>query len=168
MTEPLITGQRVLDTFFPLSKGGTAAIPGAFGSGKTVTALSLLGLAPTPPGTITAGRVVFEDRDLLEVPLRDQNVVLVDDVLYTGRTIRAALDAIMDFGRPRCIQLAVLVDRGNRELPIQADYAGKTIQTDPGEDVLVRVREVDAKEEVVLVHTAGKQIQGSPAPREKT
>ncbi len=80
----------------------------------------------------------------LEVPLRDQNVVLVDDVLYTGRTIRAALDAIMDFGRPRCIQLAVLVDRGNRELPIQADYVGLRIDTDKKHDaVAVMVTEKD-------------------------
>jgi pyrimidine operon attenuation protein/uracil phosphoribosyltransferase len=72
----------------------------------------------------------------LEVPLRDQNVVLVDDVLYTGRTVRAAMDATMDFGRPRCIQLAVLVDRGNRELPVQADYVGIHVETDKSHDAV--------------------------------
>jgi pyrimidine operon attenuation protein/uracil phosphoribosyltransferase len=77
-------------------------------------------------------------------------VVLVDDVLYTGRTIRAALDALVDFGRPRAIQLAVLVDRGHRELPIRADYVGKNVPTRKGEDVQVRLAETDGRDEVVL------------------
>ncbi len=77
-------------------------------------------------------------------------VVLVDDVLYTGRTIRAALDALVDFGRPRAIQLAVLVDRGHRELPIRADYVGKNLPTRKGEDVQVRLAETDGRDEVVL------------------
>lgn len=78
-------------------------------------------------------------------------VVLVDDVLYTGRTIRAALDALIDLGRPKSIQLAVLIDRGHRELPIRADYAGKNIPTAQNETVEVRLSEVDGTDEVVIV-----------------
>ncbi|MBI2918457.1 MAG: bifunctional pyr operon transcriptional regulator/uracil phosphoribosyltransferase PyrR [Chloroflexi bacterium] len=78
-------------------------------------------------------------------------VVLVDDVLYTGRSIRAALDAVIDFGRPRRIQLAVLVDRGHRELPIRADYVGKNVPTSRSEEVQVRLQEVDGLDAVVLV-----------------
>lgn len=90
----------------------------------------------------------------LEVPLRDQRVVLVDDVLYTGRTIRAALDAIMDFGRPRQIELCVLVDRGNRELPIQADYVGIHVETDKRRDaVAVMLGETDTGPDRVVLFT---------------
>ena len=71
----------------------------------------------------------------------EKKVILVDDVLYTGRTIRAALDALIDFGRPQSIQLAVLVDRGHREIPIKADYVGKNIPTSPSETVEVRLKE---------------------------
>ncbi len=77
-------------------------------------------------------------------------VVLIDDVLYTGRTVRAALDAIVDFGRPKEIQLAVLVDRGHRELPIRPDYIGKNVPTSENELVEVRVKEVDGEDRVVL------------------
>jgi len=83
-------------------------------------------------------------------------VVLVDDVLYTGRTVRAALDALMDFGRPARIELAVLVDRGHRELPIKADYIGKVLPTSLGEEVAVRIREVDGKDSVALVYKKGE------------
>ena len=75
-------------------------------------------------------------------------VILVDDVLYTGRTIRAALDELVDFGRPSRIALAVLIDRGHRELPIQADYVGKTIKTTRGEQIDVRLIEIDGRDEV--------------------
>ncbi len=78
-------------------------------------------------------------------------LVLVDDVLYTGRTIRAALDALVDFGRPKSIQLAVLVDRGHRELPIRADYAGKNIPTSKDETVEVRMLETDGVDEVIII-----------------
>jgi pyrimidine operon attenuation protein/uracil phosphoribosyltransferase len=78
-------------------------------------------------------------------------VILVDDVLYSGRTVRAALDAISDLGRPRVVQLAVLVDRGHRELPIRADYVGKNIPTSLDESVRVRVAEVDGADEVMIV-----------------
>ncbi len=77
-------------------------------------------------------------------------IVLVDDVLYTGRTIRAALDALIDFGRPRSIQLVVLVDRGHRELPIKADYVGKNVPTSRRESIQVRLQEVDGHDEVVI------------------
>ena len=84
-------------------------------------------------------------------PIDDRQVVLVDDVLYTGRTVRAALDALMDLGRPRSVQLAVLIDRGHRELPIRADYVGKNLPTASNESVRVRLRERDGRDEVVLV-----------------
>jgi len=79
------------------------------------------------------------------------NVILVDDVLYTGRTTRAALDALMDFGRPARIQLAVLVDRGHRELPIKADFVGKNIPTSIGEEIQVKMKETDGEDCVLLV-----------------
>jgi pyrimidine operon attenuation protein/uracil phosphoribosyltransferase len=78
----------------------------------------------------------------------DRVIVLVDDVLYTGRTIRAALDALIDFGRPRAIQLIVLVDRGHRELPIRADYVGRNIPTSRQQTVQVRLSEIDGRDEV--------------------
>ena len=83
--------------------------------------------------------------------LTDRDLVIVDDVLFTGRTVRAALDAIMDFGRPRRIMLAVLIDRGHRELPIRADIVGKNVPTMRGEDVQVSLVEVDGIDEVVLL-----------------
>ncbi|NBT94360.1 MAG: bifunctional pyr operon transcriptional regulator/uracil phosphoribosyltransferase PyrR [Chloroflexi bacterium] len=83
--------------------------------------------------------------------LTGTTVVLVDDVLYTGRTVRAAMDALLSFGRARQIQLAVIVDRGHRELPIRADYVGKNLPTARHEQVEVRLREVDGTDEVVLL-----------------
>jgi pyrimidine operon attenuation protein/uracil phosphoribosyltransferase len=77
-------------------------------------------------------------------------VVLVDDVLFTGRTVRAALDALIDFGRPRNVQLVVLIDRGHRELPIRADYVGKNLPTAVNESVQVRLQESDGQDEVVI------------------
>jgi pyrimidine operon attenuation protein / uracil phosphoribosyltransferase len=85
----------------------------------------------------------------------DRLILLVDDVLYTGRTIRAALDALIDFGRPKAIQLAVLIDRGHRELPIKADYVGKNVPTSRRESVQVRLEEVDGHDDV-LIQTAGE------------
>jgi pyrimidine operon attenuation protein / uracil phosphoribosyltransferase len=85
-----------------------------------------------------------------EIPfsIDDKRILLVDDVLYTGRTIRAALDALIDFGRPRAIQLVVLVDRGHRELPIKADYVGKNLPTSASQSVQVRLLEIDGRDEV--------------------
>lgn len=85
-------------------------------------------------------------------------IVLVDDVLYTGRTIRAALDALIDFGRPKFIRLAVLVDRGWRELPVQADYVGRKIETAADEVVKVMVKEFDGKNEVVIKKNFSKRF----------
>jgi pyrimidine operon attenuation protein/uracil phosphoribosyltransferase len=87
-----------------------------------------------------------------EIPfsIDDRRILLVDDVLYTGRTVRAALDALIDFGRPSAIQLIVLVDRGHRELPIKADYVGKNLPTAATESVQVRLQESDGQDEVVL------------------
>jgi pyrimidine operon attenuation protein/uracil phosphoribosyltransferase len=87
-----------------------------------------------------------------EVPfsIKDKSVVLVDDVLFTGRTIRAALDAMIDLGRPKMVQLAVLVDRGHRELPIRPDYVGKNLPTSRRESVAVRLREHDGEDRVVI------------------
>ncbi len=93
---------------------------------------------PVPKGT----EVLFD--------LKDQTVILVDDVLYTGRTIRAALDALCDLGRPKIIQLAVLVDRGHRELPIRPDFVGKNLPTAFDERVKVRLAELDGEDAVVM------------------
>jgi pyrimidine operon attenuation protein/uracil phosphoribosyltransferase len=87
----------------------------------------------------------------LPVSVEGMVVVLVDDVFYTGRTARAALNALMDLGRPKQVQLAVMVDRGHRELPIRADYVGKNVPTAANEQIQVRVVEFDETEEVVLV-----------------
>lgn len=92
-----------------------------------------------------------------EIPfsIDDRIIVLVDDVLYTGRTTRAALDALIDFGRPRVIQLVVLIDRGHRELPIKADYVGKNVPTSREESVQVRLLELDGLDEVTIDRQAG-------------
>ena len=86
----------------------------------------------------------------IPVSLEGKEVILVDDVLYTGRTIRAALDAVMDFGRPRRIALAVLVDRGHRELPIRADFVGKNIPTSSDEEIIVEMEEVDSQDRILI------------------
>jgi len=108
---------------------------------------------------ITFHRDDFRDRLVVpqvkgtDIPftIDDKIVVLVDDVLFTGRTIRAAIDALNAFGRPKAIQLAVLVDRGHREMPIRADFVGKNIPTNEGEHVAVRLKEVDNKDAVLLL-----------------
>jgi pyrimidine operon attenuation protein/uracil phosphoribosyltransferase len=114
-----------------------------------------------PVGTLDIG-LYRDDLSYLELAplLRPTNiptdiggkrVVLIDDVLHTGRSIRAAMDAICDFGRPQCIQLGVLVDRGHRELPIRADYVGKNLPTSRDEEVEVRLKEVDGRDEVAII-----------------
>ncbi|MFQ5706873.1 MAG: bifunctional pyr operon transcriptional regulator/uracil phosphoribosyltransferase PyrR [bacterium] len=90
----------------------------------------------------------------IDFDIDGKTVILVDDVLYTGRTIRAALDAVVDFGRPTKIELAVLIDRGHRELPIRADYIGKNVPTSSKEEVRVRVKEIDDEDGVFLVEAS--------------
>ncbi len=101
-----------------------------------------LGIVPSQP-------VVHKTE--IDFDITGKNIILVDDVLYTGRTIRAALDALIDLGRPRSIQLAVLIDRGHRELPIRPDYVGKNIPTAQLETVEVRLTESDGTDEAVLM-----------------
>src|SRR3989454_7591726 len=115
--------------------------------------------AQTPVGTLDI-TLYRDDLDMRGAPvvrgtdipfsIKNKTVVLVDDVLYTGRTIRAALDALIDLGRPRMIQLAILVDRGHRELPIRPDYVGKNLPTSRRETVAVRMREHDGEDRVVI------------------
>jgi pyrimidine operon attenuation protein/uracil phosphoribosyltransferase len=95
----------------------------------------------------------LESTALPDVGIDDRLVILVDDVLFSGRTVRAALDALRDHGRPRAVQLAVLVDRGHRELPIRADYVGKNVPTARTEDVAVQLDEIDGVDRVVLRRT---------------
>jgi pyrimidine operon attenuation protein / uracil phosphoribosyltransferase len=104
---------------------------------------------------------VHETRIGFDIP--DAAVVLVDDVLFTGRTIRAAMDALVDFGRPHAMQLAVLVDRGHRELPIRADFVGKNVPTRKDEDVQVRLKETDGDDVVVLGERVGAGDEPSVA-----
>ena len=92
-------------------------------------------------------------RDLSDLPfdIVGKKIVIVDDVIYTGRSVRAAIDALMEKGRPQCIQLAVLIDRGHRELPIRADFVGKNVPTSGEETVVVRVRELDGEDQVTIM-----------------
>lgn len=104
--------------------------------------LSTVGLQPVVSGTS------------IEFPVTGRDIVLFDDVLYTGRTIRAALDALFDHGRPARVQLCVLIDRGHRELPIEAKYVGRMIQTTSNEIIEVKLEEIDGVEKVMLVERA--------------
>ena len=99
---------------------------------------------------------------IIPTSIADRCVILVDDVLYTGRSIRAAMDAVIDIGRPRSIHLAVLIDRGHRELPIRADYVGKNMPTSKDEEVEVRLVETDGRDEVAIV-----KAMGEPQPAAK-
>jgi pyrimidine operon attenuation protein / uracil phosphoribosyltransferase len=115
---------------------------------------------PTGEVDITLYRDDLSNKDGKEEPIlngtkvnsevENKTVILVDDVLYTGRTVRAAMDAVMDMGRPSSVQLAVLVDRGHRELPIRADYVGKNIPTSQDEVIVVQLEETDEKDEVSI------------------
>ena len=102
-------------------------------------------------------RLKQPDVQVTNIPFQidEKIIVLVDDVLFTGRTIRAALDALMDYGRPAKIMLAVLIDRGHRELPIKADFVGKNVPTSIGEEVRVKINEVDGEDCVNLVEQTG-------------
>jgi pyrimidine operon attenuation protein/uracil phosphoribosyltransferase len=107
---------------------------------------------PTAQPVVHASHVDF--------PVEDTTIVLVDDVLYTGRTVRAAIDALFDYGRPERVQLAVLADRGHRELPIRPDYVGKNLPTARGERVNVRVEEVDGVDEVAIAEEGETRAAG--------
>jgi pyrimidine operon attenuation protein/uracil phosphoribosyltransferase len=111
-----------------------------------VAARGAVGVIPRTPQPVVKGTD-------LPFAVDGSRVVLVDDVLYTGRTIRAAIDALFDYGRPAAVQLAVLVDRGHRELPIRPDYVGKNLPTAPNERITVRLEESDGVDEVVLVRS---------------
>jgi len=124
-----------------LPHGQRARVPAAVGA--QVTADTPVAAAPELLSLPTVNELPFS--------IADRNVVLVDDVLYTGRTIRAAMDALVDLGRPRSIQLAVLVDRGHRELPIRPDYVGKNIPSARNELVRVRLIETDEEDSVTIV-----------------
>lgn len=119
-----------------------------------------------PVGTIDVSRYRDDRSDRgqgagapgsLTFDVAGRTIVLVDDVLYTGRTVRAALDALIDLGRPTSIQLAVLIDRGHRELPVRPDYVGKNLPTSQREHVAVRLTEVDGVDEVVIEEPAGEE-----------
>jgi pyrimidine operon attenuation protein/uracil phosphoribosyltransferase len=116
--------------------------------------LSLVAVQPVVKGTD------------LPFDLQEMTVVIVDDVLYTGRTVRAAMDALMDFGRPRTIRLAVLIDRGHRELPIRADHVGKNVPTSREETIRVHLTEVDGGEDGVDLErvTDGRPVAGETRP----
>jgi len=116
---------------------------------------------PVPLGTLditlyrddlsTLGSKPVVQKSELEIPITGKSVVLVDDVLYTGRTTRAAMDALFRVGRPRRLQLCVLIDRGHRELPIEAAFIGRTVQTTENQTIEVKLREVDDAEKVLLM-----------------
>ena len=99
----------------------------------------------------TVGPRPVVNKTEIPIDVTDSTIVLVDDVLYTGRTVRAALDELVDFGRPRRVELAVLIDRGHRELPIQADYIGRELQTADNEIVKVMLQDYDEDEKVIVV-----------------
>lgn len=93
----------------------------------------------------------YEDKSEFPFDVGSKKIVLIDDVVYTGRSVRAAIDALMEKGRPQNIQLAVLIDRGHREVPIRADFVGKNVPTSSDEQVVVRVAEVDGEDQVVIL-----------------
>jgi pyrimidine operon attenuation protein/uracil phosphoribosyltransferase len=124
---------------------------------------------PIPVGTLDIGlyrddispsELKPADQSHTDIPtnIADRRVILVDDVLYTGRSIRAAMDALMDMGRPSSIQLAVLIDRGHRELPIRADYVGKNIPSSQDEEIQVQLEEIDGVDGVIIGSLANRQL----------
>ncbi len=124
---------------------------------------------PTPVGNLDIGpyrddisplelKSVNQNRTDIPICITDRQVILVDDVLYTGRSIRAAMDALMDMGRPSSIQLAVLIDRGHRELPIRADYVGKNIPSSKDEEIQVHLVEIDGVDKVVIGNLVNGQL----------
>jgi pyrimidine operon attenuation protein/uracil phosphoribosyltransferase len=137
----------------PLAQRLAALIERSAGRRPTVGALDIIYRDDVGPWRPAHQQPVLRATNLPE-RIDDKTVVLVDDVLYTGRTVRAALDTLMDYGRPRAIRLAVLVDRGHRELPIAADFVGRTVPSARTEDVQVRLSETDGDEGVWLAKEA--------------
>jgi len=101
------------------------------------------------------GEKLIVKQTKIDFSITDKDVLLVDDVLFTGRTIRAAMDSIIDLGRPKTIQLLVFIDRGHRELPIKPDYIGKSLPTSRREKVRVKLKDIDKKDEVIIIEPAG-------------
>lgn len=106
------------------------------------------------------GKVSEADQSEIPFEVSGKRVVLVDEVIYTGRTVRAALDALRRFGRPRSVQLAVLVDRGHRELPIHPDYCGRVVETEKDDHVAVRVMEMDGEDSVLFIKSSERETVG--------
>jgi pyrimidine operon attenuation protein/uracil phosphoribosyltransferase len=104
------------------------------------------------------------DRTEIPFSIIGKSVLIIDDVLYTGRSTRAAMDAVIDFGRPKSIQLVVLIDRGHRELPIRADYVGKNVPSGSDEEIAVRLTETDGMDEVSIINEPKKIIPGAKLP----
>jgi pyrimidine operon attenuation protein/uracil phosphoribosyltransferase len=120
-----------------------------------------LDITPYRDDLASLNRQPLVKRTDIPVNIDGKSIVLVDDVLYTGRSTRAAMDALIDLGRPQSIQLAVLVDRGHRELPIRADYVGKNIPSSRGEEIQVRLVETDGIDEVTIISVANnKSLRG--------
>ncbi|MFN8094058.1 MAG: bifunctional pyr operon transcriptional regulator/uracil phosphoribosyltransferase PyrR [Vicinamibacteria bacterium] len=143
----------------PLARRLARAIAEATGTEPAVGALDIS--LYRDDFTSLAAQPITKGTDIV-FSIDGRTVVLVDDVLFTGRTVRAALDQLIDFGRPARIELAVLVDRGHRELPIRADYVGRALSTSRDEAVQVRVNEEDGADEVVLVPRPGKLAAAGP------
>jgi len=137
----------------PLAARLAAAIEEHEGAGLPVGALDITFYRDDL--SLVAQQPIVKGTDI-PVDLNDRTVILVDDVLYTGRTIRAAMDALVDFGRPRAIRLAVLVDRGHRELPIRADHVGKNVPTSRDELVKVHLGETDGEDAVRIERREGR------------
>ena len=112
----------------------------------------------------TVGAAPVVQKTEMEFPITGKNIVLVDDVLYTGRTVRAAMDALFKQGRPRQVQLCVLIDRGHRELPIEATFVGRKVQTTRQEIIEVQLREIDDAEKVLIVEKQMPSRPGRPRP----
>ncbi|HEV8254167.1 MAG TPA: bifunctional pyr operon transcriptional regulator/uracil phosphoribosyltransferase PyrR [Vicinamibacteria bacterium] len=160
--EPVIVGVRTRGV--PLARRLAALIGAAVGTAPPVGALDITlyrdDLTTVGPQPVLKGTAI-------PVSIDGRMVLLVDDVLFTGRTIRAALDELIDFGRPERIRLAVLVDRGHRELPIRADHVGRTITTDREEVVQVMLEEEDGEDRVVLLERLPARPARARARREK-
>jgi pyrimidine operon attenuation protein/uracil phosphoribosyltransferase len=144
----------------PLAKRISAIVEGFEGIPIPVGALDI-GLYRDD---ISPSELKSPNQSCTDIPagITDKRVILVDDVLYTGRSIRAAMDALVDLGRPKSIQLAVLIDRGHRELPIRADYVGKNIPSSKDEEIQVQLEEVDGVDGVVIESlTKGELLRGN-------